>query len=199
MIIDWHDDLRTRCNLALREYLRVSGLCNPRALILNIHGNDCYLVYDNNKMFYYGDFWIGDFRRDEEYLFEVSLSDHQEWNMRFGRLSYDRLAWCYADFAYEGIEAYCLDDQVIETIYEPNWGRSVIQVELVHAYAEVNTISTNGVICELFDWKEEVKIVNEYSMFIPFDFTHPPARNFVGCQVDGTFFLLFNHVESNSC
>ena len=199
MILDWHEDRRTRCNLALREYLRTSELHDPRVLILNMSCSDYYLIYDGNKMVYCGDFWTGGFRQDEEHLFEVDFPDHQDWNMRFGELKYHELAWEYSELAYAGVSAYCLDDQEAGSEWQPDWGNSVVQTELIYAHAQVNHTTVDGVVCDLFNWEDGVNTADEYSMFIPFDFTHPPARNFVGCQVDGTFFLLFNHVESNSC
>lgn len=35
----------------------------------------------------------------------------------------------------------------------------------------------------------------ENTLFIPFDYRTPPAPNAVGCEVDGTFFLLFNELQ----
>lgn len=32
-------------------------------------------------------------------------------------------------------------------------------------------------------------------MFIPFDDRTPPALNAVGCEMDGTFFWLFNDLQ----
>lgn len=195
MILDWHEDLRTRCSLALLEYMERSEISDSRVLVINFEATDHYIIYSKNKMICFGEFLIGNYGSHRETIFKVEYTDHEDWNARFCKIEFYEVARKYADLAYEGFTVYGLNQQPPEIKWEPDWGIPIIKLEFDLFYAEVDYIKTDGVLCELFDWENNVKITKEYSMFIPFDFTQPVTDSFVGCKVDGTFFLLFNLVE----
>ena len=196
-ILDWHPDLRTRCNLALREYLFMSGIPDQRVLVLNIEGSDRYILYSEKRTVYYGEFYFGDFKEASQPLFTVEYRNNPEGKAHFCQLEYGEIAWSYA--MLEGFSPYCLDDQPVGLEWKPEWGVPVINSDMEYPAGVVTGSETrlvsDGVIFECFTYDENKENPElENGMFFPFDYSHTPAEQFVGCKVDGTFFLLFNHM-----
>ncbi len=200
LVLDWHPDLRTRCNLALREYLSASGIPDQRVLVLNIEGSDRYIIYSEHRMTYYGEFLFSNFKEERKPLFTAEYRRNPDWKARFCHLKYHEIAWSYA--MLEQFSPYCLDDQPVGTAWQPVWGVSIINSDLEYPVGISTGLETRlavgGVIYECHTYDENYEnpdLVN--GMFLPFDYRCPPAEQFVGCEVDGTFFLLYNHLTKD--
>lgn len=195
LVLDWHPDLRTRNNLGLREYLKVLCIDDPRVLVYNIEGNDYYIIYSGHRMIYYGEYAFDNQYKEGKPLFEVKYSRNLGRVARFCLFQPYKTAWNYAMLQFEDFHPYELDDQPAGKAWEPNWGASVIHSDIEYpSSAEVIKVES-GIICAYsrFDGNYESKEL-ENGIFIPYDYSYPPAEYFVGCEVDGTFYLLYNHM-----
>jgi len=64
---------------------------------------------------------------------------------------------------------------------------------------EIRTLK-DGIVCK-FSLVDEPgdDLEFERALFISFDYRTPPTPNAVGCEVDGTFLLLFNDLQKERC
>lgn len=174
----------------------MAGVTEPRILVLNMHGREHYLIYSKTRMLHCVEFCYRPYAVDKKYLFSVDFAPDKRKAARFCEIDYAVLAFRYEELVYEPLLAYCLSEQPIEAGWLPAWGKPVVQTDVYYSSIVMPKVTDHGVMCEFFDSGEDVEDSNpENAMFIPFDHQYPPAEKFVGCEVDGTFFLLFNHVE----
>jgi len=203
MLLDWHPDLRTRCNLALLEYLKTSTLPDVQVLVLNIEGSEFYLLYSECRLVCFGDY-LHDHRSSvQTLLFEVGFRTRPEQSMRFCLMGYHEVAFRYEALPYgiQYLSAYLLDDQPPGEVWKPAWGVPVLRSETEDSFSDYTSVvetrpTEDGVVCEFMLLDENGEHPEfENALFIPFDYRTPPAPNAVGCEVDGTFFLLFNDLQ----
>ncbi len=161
-----------------------------------MYGREHYLIYSKTRMLYCGEFCYKPYTVDKKYLFSVEFAPHKREAARFCEIDYALLAFRYEELVYEPLLAYRLSEQPAEVGWLPTWGKPVVQTDVSYSSIVVPKITADGAMCEFFGSGEDIERSNpENAMFILFDYQYPPAKKFVGCEVDGTFFLLFNHVE----
>ena len=174
----------------------MAELPEPRILVLNMYGREHCLIYSKTKMLYCEEFCYKPYMKDQKYLFSVEFSLRKSEEMRFCEIDYALLAFRYEELVYGPLLAYCVGEQPAEVGWLPTWGKPIVQTDVYYSSIVMPKITADGAMCEFFGSGEDIERSNpENAMFIPFDYQYPPAKKFVGCEVDGTFFLLFNHVE----
>jgi len=106
----------------------------------------------------------------------------------------------YSTLPYDGFSPYCLDNQLPAREWAPRWGVSVIHADLDHSYAVDSRVTEDGVLIDVlvFDEDGEDETPHVFTLLAPYEYDFPPALNYVGCEVDGTFFLLYNYIPEHS-
>ena len=148
-------------------------------------------------MLYYGAFDEIEAVDEKAPLFTVEFRLNVDQNLNFYEVRFEPIAHDYSCILIDGFSPYCLDDQIVKTVWEPKWGAPIIRTELECFGAVKSRRIEEGVVCDFttYDENEEYPELQS-SMFIPYNYGHAPAENYIGCEVDGTFFLIYNHVPA---
>jgi len=196
LTLDWHDDHCTRCSLAVRAYLAEARLPEVQVLVLNIYGGDSYIIYSRGRMVHYAEFIHGVWPDAEPDLFEIVYPNRSEPRMRFRQMDYSMVGLRYIPLLEGELSPYLLDDQSPGIQWQPCQGEAVLEDPHEYPSCAGSERVEHGIECQFY-WQDDPAELerHEDSLLIPYDPLFPPAEAYVGCRVEGVFYLLYNHVS----